>query len=169
MDKQTLHAVSRITAGCQTFIGLISLHNLFPATVFCYGLFYATWQCVYRYSSKYMPPMLKQKFSLSSCLSGWMCFQRDSSPWVDISRARQMSSLLPQGALRKLIWHLKTLNMVEWIQMHSLTEVIETWRTASSYQVLYYFRAILTQSRKCKGLLPRTKCSLQHKENQIRH
>lgn len=57
------HTVSRITAGCQTFIGLISLHNLFPATVFYYGLFYATWQPVYRCSSKYMLPLLKQKFS----------------------------------------------------------------------------------------------------------
>lgn len=47
-----------------------------------------------------------------------------------------MSSLRSQGALLKLSFGiLKTLNMVEWIQMHSLTEVMETWRTASFYQV----------------------------------
>lgn len=66
-----------------------------------------------------------------------------------------MSSLCSQGALLKLSFGiLKTLNMVEWIQMHSLTEVTETWRTASFYQVLDYFRAILTRSRKLKILLP---------------
>lgn len=63
VDKPTLHTVSRITAGCQIFTGLISLHNLFPATVFCYGLFHVTWQPIYRCSSKYMLPLLKQKFS----------------------------------------------------------------------------------------------------------
>lgn len=44
-----------------------------------------------------------------------------------------------RGSSEALIWHLKTLNMVERIQMHSLKEAMETWRTASFYQVLYYF------------------------------
>ena len=58
-----------------------------------------------------------------------------------------MSSLRSQGALLKFSFGiLKTLNMVEWIQMHSLTEVMETWRTASFYQVSDYFRAILTRA-----------------------
>jgi hypothetical protein len=55
-----------------------------------------------------------------------MCCQTYSSG-IDISRAQQTSSLLPQGALLiPSFWRFKTLHMVEWLQMRSLTELTET-------------------------------------------
>lgn len=89
--------------------------------------------------------------------------------WYEQSSANVISPS-SRGSSEALIWHLKTLNMVEWIQMHSLTEVMETWTTASSYKVLYYFRAILTWSGKFKILLPWINCSIQNKKkNHISH
>lgn len=76
-----------------------------------------------------------------------------------------MSSLLPQGSLLiPSFWHFKTLSMVEWLQMHSLTELTETWKTASSHQELYYFQAILAENRKFEGILPQTNCDIQHNQ-----
>lgn len=77
LNKQTLHDISRITDGCQTFIGLISLHNLFPATVFCYGLFYATWQPVYRCSINTCCQRLNKNFPYhhvyqDKCVAGYI-------------------------------------------------------------------------------------------------
>lgn len=74
-----------------------------------------------------------------------------------------MSSLLPQGSLLiPSFWHCKTLSMVGWLQMNSLTELTETRKTASSYQEWYYFKAILAENRKFEGILPQTSCDIQH-------
>lgn len=53
--------------------------------------------------------------------------------WVDISRTHQMSSLLPQGALLKLLFGFKNIEH-GWMDPDALRKI---WRIASSYQDFY--------------------------------
>lgn len=58
--------------------------------------------------------------------------------------------------------------MVEWLQMHSLAELTETWKTALSHQELYCFKALLAENRKSEGILPQTNCDIQcNQKNEV--
>lgn len=168
VNKQTLHTVSRITAGCQTF-------SLAWSHYITYSLqMSSVMACFMRPDSLYTDVVvntycqcLDKKFSYHHVYQE-MCCKIYSFSWVDISGAWQMSSLLSQGALcEALIWHLKTLNMVERIQMHS-----GSYRNMENSFILssmYHF-STMTWSRKFKVLLFWTNCCIQHrKEEQIIH